>query len=74
MPYWEYALIGYGTAVLLTLLGLSKVGHAFLKLFLGGRDAIGRERKIIDPLLKTVLETANREKDSLEKLENVKRS
>lgn len=71
LPYWEYAMMGYGTAVLLTLLGVSKVGHAFLKLFLGGRDPIGRERKIIDPLLKTVLETANRKKDSTFTVENI---
>lgn len=71
LPYWEYALIGYGTAILLTLLGLSKVGHVFLKLFLGGRDAIGRERNIIDPLLKTVLDEANLKKGTNFTIENI---
>ncbi len=56
---WSFYVMGFGLAAGLTALGLTKPGQWFLRFFISGRPVVGRERQIIDPLLKDVLATVN---------------
>jgi Zn-dependent protease with chaperone function len=57
-------LMGFITSGLLTVIGISKIGHYILHFFLGGRNAIGREQAKLIPLLNEVITTVNNKKNT----------
>ncbi len=68
-PDWAFFALGYGTVLLLTIIGSSKFGAYLLRL--GARNATLRERQKIDPLLKEVLNQANKIKQAKFKYSNL---
>ena len=56
---WIYLALGLGTTILLMLFGISSFGHFLLRLFLGARKPIHRERLKIDSILSEILENTN---------------
>lgn len=67
-----YMTIGYLSSGLLVLIGITGSGQFLLRLFIGARNAIGRERKRIEPILTEVIEKANAHYKTEYKLENFK--
>lgn len=58
-PLWIFYVSGYVTVGLLTFIGISKVGHFLLRMFIGARYAVARERQQIEPILNEVLGKVN---------------
>lgn len=71
VPDWYFFGAGFATVGLLMLLGISPVGMYLTRFFIGGRKAIGRERKRLDPLLEEVISSCNTQKGTNFKLERL---
>lgn len=72
VPDWVFFALGFGTSGLLVIIGISQFGHAILRLFLGARASIGRERSKIEPILGEVLENINNQYGTTFKVDNLK--
>lgn len=56
---WVFYVLGYVTVGLLTFIGTSRFGHFLLRMFIGARYAVNREKKQIEPILTEVLDQVN---------------
>ena len=71
LPNWEYFLISYLIVGGLAAFGLTKPGQWLLRLFIGGRKAVNRERQIIEPILQGVIGDVNRHKSTHYDIKNM---
>ena len=55
----DWLILGYLSITLFMLLGISKAGHFLIKMYLGCRFAISRERQQVNPFLDQVLKSCN---------------
>lgn len=71
IPEWVFYTLGYVTSGVFTLIGISAIGHAFIRLFIGARKPIQREKQKFEPLLIEVLEKMNSIMHTDFKIENM---
>lgn len=70
--YLYIVILSYAISTILTLIGFSRIGTAIVGLFVSGRNMIGREKVILEPLFSDVIEQTNHEYGTSYKLSDFK--